>query len=266
MSTAKPTTIILVHGAWHTSECFDLCRAPLEAAGYTVIARQSPSASNDPSTIAHTLEEDTAQLRDDIRAAAAVGRDVILVGHSYGGFLITAAAKGLVKGDDGLPGGVVQLVYICSLVPEAGPEPWALVPEILNPPWIKPVVSTLLVIVMRRWPAPPLDRRGDTHAYIPSTDADTRAGRTPRAVKRIRRRPTHLLQRPLPLRRRALDRKAPLPVGPRLPVCGRMGRLEAHPHGLSDLRARQRPDTRGSGAHDGEGGQVVDGGEVRGGA
>lgn len=202
MPNDKVPLIIFVHGAWHTPACWDVCRSRLEASGYKVIARQSPSASLDPKTIGHTLADDVNPVRDDIRAAAEAGQDVVLVGHSYGGFIITEAAHGLAKGELDLPGGVVQLVYICAFAPEVGPDPWAGTPENVNPPWVTPVVSV------------PLSSFASSSVLPTSCSATSHTRRSPRAPSgyslnsstarpseppsRLRRSPAHLLQRPSP--------------------------------------------------------------------
>jgi len=120
MSSGGLPTIIFAHGAFHRKDAFDACSTHLETAGYKVVIKQNPTASSDPDTIAHGFEADVAQVHDEARKAAAMGADVVLVGHSYGGVLITEAAKGLAKGSSGLSGGVVRLVYICAFAPDVG--------------------------------------------------------------------------------------------------------------------------------------------------
>ncbi len=94
----KPT-IVLVHGLWADGSSWSKVIPPLTAEGYEVIAVQNPTTS----------------LKDDVAAAnAAIERaagDVILVGHSWGGFVITeAGAHPRVKG----------LVYVAALAPDKG--------------------------------------------------------------------------------------------------------------------------------------------------
>lgn len=96
METAKPT-IIFVHGLWADGSSWSKVIPLLVARGYKVISVQNPTT---------TLEQDIAATQ---RAIAIAGGDVVLVGHSWGGFVITEA------GD--LPK-VKALVYVAAYAPE----------------------------------------------------------------------------------------------------------------------------------------------------
>src|SRR5258706_14878334 len=75
---AKPS-IVFVHGLWADGSCFSKVIPPLQAEGYEVIASQHglDSLKGDVATVKRTL--------------GRVSSPAILVGHSYGGTLITAA-------------------------------------------------------------------------------------------------------------------------------------------------------------------------------
>ena len=93
---SKPS-IVFCHGLWADGSCFNKLIVPLLAEGYECIASQ------------HGLNS-TAE--DVAVAKATIGRvssPVILVGHSYGGSVITGAGT-----DDR----VVGLVYIAALAPD----------------------------------------------------------------------------------------------------------------------------------------------------
>ncbi|MBV9718683.1 MAG: alpha/beta hydrolase [Candidatus Eremiobacteraeota bacterium] len=95
-SSAKPS-IVFCHGIWADGSSFSKVIAPLQARGYEVIAAQYGL---------DTPEGDVARVK------ACLGRvkgPTILVGHSYGGSVITAAGT-----DDR----VVGLVYISALAPD----------------------------------------------------------------------------------------------------------------------------------------------------
>lgn len=94
----KPT-IILVHGAWADGSSWNKLINPLVDAGYKVIAVQNPTTS---------LADDVAAT---ITAIDRAGGDVILVGHSWGGFVITEA---------GVDSRVKALVYIAAFAPDKG--------------------------------------------------------------------------------------------------------------------------------------------------
>lgn len=97
--TPKPT-IVLVHGAFAGSSSWNGVITDLVAKGYTVIAAANPlrSVKGDAEYVANLV--------------ASVRGPVVLVGHSYGGEVISvaAAARSNVK----------ALVFVAGLAPEVG--------------------------------------------------------------------------------------------------------------------------------------------------
>jgi pimeloyl-ACP methyl ester carboxylesterase len=93
----KPS-IVFVHGIWADGSSFGKLIPPLQADGHEVIAAQYGL---------DTLAGDVAAVKSALRR---VSSPVILVGHSYGGTLITAA---------GTDPSVAGLVYIAALAPDA---------------------------------------------------------------------------------------------------------------------------------------------------
>jgi len=91
--------IILVHGFWADGSCYDEIIPTLLAESYEVIAVQNPLTS---------LADDIAATK---RALDRTEGNCILVGHSWGGFVITEI------GNDKRVSG---LVYIAALAPDAG--------------------------------------------------------------------------------------------------------------------------------------------------
>ena len=71
--------IVLVHGAWADGSCWSKVILLLEAKGFHVVAVQNPLTS---------LANDVAATQ---RALASLDGPAILVGHSYGGSVITQA-------------------------------------------------------------------------------------------------------------------------------------------------------------------------------
>lgn len=119
--TDKPVSIVLVHGGFVDGSGWQGVHEALTNDGYEVIVAQNPTLS----------------LADDVtvtnRAIAAAKNPVVLVGHSYGGVVITEA------GNDPK---VSSLAYIAAFAPDAGesvetlianPPPGAAVPPILPP-------------------------------------------------------------------------------------------------------------------------------------
>lgn len=97
-ATAPKPTIVLVHGAFADGTGWSKVILRLEKAGYTTIAVQNPL---------RTLAEDIATTQ---RMVDAVPGPVVLVGHSYGGVVISGVASPNVK----------ALVYVAAFAPDAG--------------------------------------------------------------------------------------------------------------------------------------------------
>src|SRR5687768_12763710 len=91
--------IVLVHGAFADGSSWAKIIPGLHASGLNIIAVQNPLTS---------FEEDVAATK---RAIALMDGPILLVGHSYGGMVITEA------GNDPK---VAGLVYVCALVPNDG--------------------------------------------------------------------------------------------------------------------------------------------------
>jgi pimeloyl-ACP methyl ester carboxylesterase len=98
---AKPT-VVLVHGAWADSSGWSDVVRRLQHRGYDVVA---------PATPLRSLSGDAAYLRSFLEQTA--GR-VIVVGHSYGGAVITNAVGGLSNVD--------AIVYVNAFVPDIGED------------------------------------------------------------------------------------------------------------------------------------------------
>ena len=96
----KNPTVILVHGAFADGSGWGDVIPLLEKAGYDVTAVQNPLTS---------FADDVATTRRVIEAQQG---PVVLVGHSYGGAVITKAAIGAAN--------VKALVYVAAFAPDAG--------------------------------------------------------------------------------------------------------------------------------------------------
>ena len=116
----KPN-VVLVHGGFADGSGWEGVYTILKGAGCTVAVAQNPTLS---------LEDDVAVTK---RLIAAQDGPVVLVGHSYGGAVVT---------ETGTDPNVAGLVYIAAFAPDAGesvnsliadPPPGAPVPPILPP-------------------------------------------------------------------------------------------------------------------------------------
>ncbi|MEL1263331.1 alpha/beta hydrolase [Pseudoxanthomonas putridarboris] len=92
-------TVVLVHGAFADASSWDKVAARLRMRGVPVVAVDNPLTS---------LEDDVAATR---RAIAAAPGKVVLVGHSWGGTVITQAGR---------DPKVKALVYVAAFAPDAG--------------------------------------------------------------------------------------------------------------------------------------------------
>ena len=102
------TTFVIVHGAWHTGELMRPVAEHIEAHGHEV--HTPTAAGNRPGDGADTsLESAIGSIVDYIEERSL--KDFVLVGHSYGGMLITGVA-------DRMPAGTMRrLVYWNAFVP-----------------------------------------------------------------------------------------------------------------------------------------------------
>jgi len=98
MSAQSKPSIVFCHGLWADGSCFGKLIPSLQADGHQVIAAQ------------YGLDTPEGDVATVIQALGRVDSPAILVGHSYGGSVITAAGT-----DDR----VVGLVYIAALAPDA---------------------------------------------------------------------------------------------------------------------------------------------------
>lgn len=96
----KPT-LMLVPGAWHTTECWNKVIFLLEAKGYKCVPVPLPS-TNGTNTI--TFGDDVHAVQRAIEAETTQGLDVVLVVHSYGGAVGQSAIKGFAKPKTGNSG------------------------------------------------------------------------------------------------------------------------------------------------------------------
>ena len=99
-TTSNTTNIVLVHGGWADGSGWSKQIPTLEKAGHKVIAVQLPL---------HSLSDDVETVK---RAIEHIGGPVTLVGHSYGGAVITNAPYNNPN--------VTGLVYIAAFAPDEG--------------------------------------------------------------------------------------------------------------------------------------------------
>jgi pimeloyl-ACP methyl ester carboxylesterase len=96
-------TVVLVHGAWHGAWCWDLVVRRLDDAGVANVVVDNPSVMLLKSSL-HDDADNVLQVLDEIEGP------VVLVGHSYGGAVVT---------DAGVHPGVEHLVYLTAFALDA---------------------------------------------------------------------------------------------------------------------------------------------------
>jgi len=98
--------VILVHGAWHGAWCWARVVEELDGLGVSSHAVELPLTG---------LADDAATARAAIESAIdRSGPGVVVVGHSYGGLVISEAAAGI--------DGVGRLVYLAAFMTEEGED------------------------------------------------------------------------------------------------------------------------------------------------
>jgi pimeloyl-ACP methyl ester carboxylesterase len=121
-------TIVLVHGAFVDGSGWAGVHRILRDHGYPVVVLQHPTTS---------LADDVAATR---RALAGAEGDVVLVGHSYGGVVITEAGR---------DPKVSALVYVAAFAPDQGESVASLLagapPDAPKPPILPPVDGFLTI-------------------------------------------------------------------------------------------------------------------------
>jgi pimeloyl-ACP methyl ester carboxylesterase len=141
--TPSKPTIVIVHGAWGGAWAFKKVDAMLRQKGFEVYRPQLTGQGDRvhlarPDIGLNTHIDDVVNmiLYEDLH-------DIILVGHSYGGMVISGVA-------DRVPDRIKRLVYLDAMVPNDGDSVSSLLPaasdfikrmtkgDYLVPPWVKP--------------------------------------------------------------------------------------------------------------------------------
>ncbi|MFJ9563947.1 alpha/beta fold hydrolase [Streptomyces fuscichromogenes] len=99
-ATGRKPTVVLVHGAWADASSWNGVITRLKDEGYPVVAPPNPLRG---------VRADAAYLADYLKT---IKGPIVLAGHSYGGMVITNAARGNTH--------VKALVYIDAFIPAQG--------------------------------------------------------------------------------------------------------------------------------------------------
>jgi pimeloyl-ACP methyl ester carboxylesterase len=120
-SASALPTVVLVHGAWADASSWDGVITSLRRWGYPVVAAANPLQG---------LDQDSAALASLLRS---IDGPIVLVGHSYGGAVISNAAAGNPN--------VKALVYIAGFAPDNGES----IGQLISQPVQHPIASLPLL-------------------------------------------------------------------------------------------------------------------------
>lgn len=122
------STFLLVHGAWHGGWCWDRVAPRLRAAGHEVHTPTLTGLSERAHLLSPQVGLDT-HVEDVVRLLDVLAlRDVVLVGHSYAGQIVTGVA-------DRRPDAIATRVYLDAFVGEDGETAVSLQPETVAHHW-----------------------------------------------------------------------------------------------------------------------------------
>ncbi len=122
MTGSAARLVVLVHGAFHGAWCWAGLQAELDRRGVPSFAVDLPGhgVSTEPLTDLHGDADALSRVLERLGTD-----DVVLVGHSYGGAVISQADLG---------GRVSRLVYLAALVPDEGDDPAGVMAAFPSPP------------------------------------------------------------------------------------------------------------------------------------
>jgi pimeloyl-ACP methyl ester carboxylesterase len=119
MTSSHPSPFVLIHGLGAGRWCWEPVIGALEAAGHRVIAPSLSGQQDGATTLSdHVAEALTLFTDEDLH-------DVVLVGHSYGGMVITALAEAV-------PERVAQLVFLDAVYPRDGEASFDCLPDLAS--------------------------------------------------------------------------------------------------------------------------------------
>ena len=112
----KKMTYVLVHGSWMGKFAWDEIKPRLEKAGNTVITLDLPGHGDDATPTDKLSLEGYKQA---VIAAIGTRKDVVLVGHSFGGVVISSVAEAI-------PAQLSKLVFVAGYLPRNGESAYSL--------------------------------------------------------------------------------------------------------------------------------------------
>lgn len=146
--SSEPPTFLLAHGAWHQPHLYAPLKQALATLGYSLIVPALPTMG--ANAIGIGWDSDVKALLDSAEALFSQGKEIILVGHSYGGIPACIATRNngvLERKSAGQRGGFRQIIFVCAFVmPAVGMSQASLMRHKL-PPWQQLIESKGMVSI-----------------------------------------------------------------------------------------------------------------------
>lgn len=117
---AQPT-IVIIPGSFSPDHFYFTTVAELQSLGFSAIVRNLPTTERRPPSPAATFDDDVQYFNYLLNRLLAEGKDVVVLGHSYGGCVLTQCVKGLTeKSTDSSRGSLKGLIYLTAMMPKVG--------------------------------------------------------------------------------------------------------------------------------------------------
>ena len=110
--------MLLVGGAWHTTDYLEPLAAMLETAGYLAVRVSLPSVGANPPK--SDFGDDVAVIRSAASELISEKKRVLAILHSYGGVVGTEALQGFKNTSKDGAGVLIGLLYIATMLPKKG--------------------------------------------------------------------------------------------------------------------------------------------------
>jgi pimeloyl-ACP methyl ester carboxylesterase len=140
MATAQQkaqTTYVIVHGAWGGSWAFKKVDSLMTAHG-NLVYRPSLTGQGERVHLASASIDLTTHINDVVNMILFEDlRDIVLVGHSYGGMVITGVA-------DRVPERIRKLIYLDAFLPNSGESVFTANPQ--NENWLRPMEKDGMIV------------------------------------------------------------------------------------------------------------------------
>lgn len=136
MSSNNKITVLLLHGAWHGPWCWKDQIPELQMIGYDVETIHLPFTHG---VAGKTQFDDVKAVRSLLETLLSTGKRVIVVAHSFGGPIGSAAIIGLSereRASSNLTGGVVGLIDLCAYIFPGGMDLGAVIEKMGGLPYV----------------------------------------------------------------------------------------------------------------------------------